>query len=196
MVIQINKRIVEMQRACSDDETRTSLRFVHLNATLGRFEATNGHILSIIESDELRDLPASVLVRFGKIVGKVDDASTLDTETGIVTGRSGQRILCELGDPAEVVYPNVETVLPTAEPVYRIGLNAKILLDLAQSLKGKKHDTLELSFLASAVGPVRVRPIETTEGVAGVRRYGITLPLLGPSDRNYGQLTVQPEAAV
>lgn len=173
--ITITKEIASMQLCCNDDATIPVFNFVHLNAARKRFEATDGHILSIIPCvDPSEDIPENVMIRFGKVAGKLRKPGTLDTNTGVLTTSKGERILVEIAPKTEHQYPDIETVLPKSERVYRVGLSVNDLAQLAKSLSTAKSGGLvflEFGGESSGLGAVRVTSADTTS-----EKHGIIMP--------------------
>ncbi len=175
MIIEITKRIVEMQRCCGTDETRKVLAYVHASKEQARFEATNGHIWSIIECPALSELPESLLINFEKNAGKVRGYTFLDTDTGIMQNSRGRQILLQVATEAkEGPYPDLQRVIPTKGYVYRTSLNASMLADLVKSINPTGAITLE--FNSNPIRPVRVHHVDLP-GNSGVSGGIMPLPL-------------------
>jgi hypothetical protein len=139
----------KLHQVCDNDSTGPALQYV--KNTGRHYIATNGHAMAIVPAqDEIRPglVPAKVFKEAAK--GKKDSTIT-QTDDGFVVTQGDNKAVIEKSDETPGSYPNYlplykRTRQAIKSPVFRLGINAKILLDLQNALGS---DTLVLHFDAA-----------------------------------------------
>lgn len=121
-------------------DVRHYLNGIHLNKEQGRIESTNGHCLITLGSDEIKDIPNSMIIQVSGTVPAsafYADVTMIDDLCGVIEFRNGkgERVPSHgtrkrvFFDIIEGKYPDIEKVLPSGKLVKtdKIGFNPEYM---------------------------------------------------------------------
>jgi DNA polymerase III sliding clamp (beta) subunit (PCNA family) len=136
----------KLHKVCEHkDSLRTALTGVYFDKQRSQLVATDGHVLAISPVEDCKDDHSCIIPAKAY-------SETLKTKTPCITTlssipkdiRAMQKDSIEIYKPIKEQYPRYEMVLPKeGKPLFKLGLNAKLLYKLSQALG---DDQLTLTF--------------------------------------------------
>jgi DNA polymerase III sliding clamp (beta) subunit (PCNA family) len=173
IVIKIDPKY-KLEKVVSKDETRTNITVIKLDATT-RFGqcavATNGRSMAIVpvEFDQGSAPNDKGLINVEALQAsrKVKHAAGNMTLNGAIELPDGRKF--PRPSAADHSYPNWEAVLPKEKATLSVGVNAKLLLELAQAIGS---ETVRLDFI-DALSPITVTPC----GYNAQGGHGVIMPM-------------------
>ena len=181
------KKAPEIERVASRDASRPVLTHVYLNAEKNRLEATNSYAAVLVpceteEGDESGLIPAEALKaqrkasKYSAASLSVNGDVRLSTPEGEQAWKKG-----------EGRWPDFDKLMPEEYSGFRIGINPKLLLELAQGIGSPENVVLEFALQGDktegeGVGyfpsPLRAVRVTTTQGTEAA--HGILMPIRIP----------------
>ena len=183
----ITRKPAEIERVASKDKARPVLTHVYLNAEKGRLEAANSYAAAMIpcaveEGDESGLIPAEALKaqrkasRYSAAPLSVNGDVRLSTSEGEQSWKKG-----------EGQWPDFDKLVPEEFSGFRVSLNPKLLLELAQALGDPEKVVIEFALQGDktegeGIGffPNNMRPMRVTVPSGTEESYGILMPILMP----------------
>lgn len=180
------KRSPEIERVTSKDKARPALTHAYLNTERGTLEATNSYAAVVVpveieEGDESGLIPAEALKAQRKASKYTEASLSVNGNVSLATPEGEQS-----WKKGEGQFANLHQLTPTEWSNFRIALNPKFLLELAQALGDPESVTLEFVRQTDKdegedVGsfPSPLRPMRVTVPRGG-DSYGILMPIRIP----------------
>lgn len=177
------RKAPELERVASRDASRPVLSHVYLNTERARLEATNTYAAALVpveieEGDDSGLIPAAALKAQRKASKYAAASLGVNGKVTLATSEGEQTWL-----KGEGQWPDFDRLTPAEFSSFRIGLNPKLLLELAQALGNPECVTIEFARVADkeegeGVGafPAALKPMKVTVP-AGGDSYGILMPI-------------------
>ena len=185
-LINNTRKPAEIERVASRDKSRPVLSHVYLNTEKGRLEATNSFAAAMIpceveDGDESGLIPSDALKAQRKASRyyrslSVNGDIRLSTSEGEQSWKKG-----------EGQWPDFDRLTPEEFSGFRVSLNPKLLLELAQALGDPEKVVIEFALQGDktegeGVGffPNNMRAMRITVPSGAEESYGILMPIRIP----------------
>ena len=186
-LINNTRKPAEIERVASRDKSRPVLSHVYLNTEKGRLEATNSYAAAMIpceveDGDESGLIPGDALKaqrkasRYSAMSLSVNGDIRLSTSEGEQSWKKG-----------EGQWPDLGSHTPEEFSDFRVSLNPKLLLELAQALGDPEKVVIEFALQGDktegeGVGffPNNMRAMRITVPNGAEESYGILMPIRIP----------------
>lgn len=149
-------KVPDLTKVVSKDDSRPTLRCAYLDVDRQVLEATDSYRLASIaveiEEDDVSGLvPAEALAALKKATKRGYPEPSLHCWKQVVVLRDERQGIRQEWTRPEGQFPNIPSLIPSEDVrhEFRVGLNAKMLADLAAGL-GSEKDTVVLQFVQGA----------------------------------------------